>query len=316
MFKIISHIILIFSVSMSFFNCNQETVISRNKIKNVVIIVMDGARYSETWGDSTHLNIPHIANDMAKEGVIYTHFYNDGPTYTLGGHSAITTGIYADIDNTGLESPKYPSIFQYYNKTHNLAPQYSWIITSKDKLAVLADCSDSAWKGKYLASTDCGINGGGVGSGYRSDSLTYIRSCEILTNKHPNLVLINFKDPDEYGHNENREKYLQSINKTDEYIYLLWNLIRNDDFYRGNTTLFVTNDHGRHLDSVQDGFFNHGDGCEGCRHIFLYAFGPKIKKGAVIDTHRGLIDIPATVGAILNNGRPVGSGKIMTELFD
>ena len=37
-------------------------------------------------------------------------------------------------------------------------------------------------------------------------------------------------------------------------------------FYKDKTTLIVSNDHGRHIDS-KGGFQNHGDDCAGCRHI-------------------------------------------------
>ena len=51
--------------------------------RNVIIIVMDGARYSETWGDPTHQFIPRMAHEMADQGIIYTHFRNNGHMISL-----------------------------------------------------------------------------------------------------------------------------------------------------------------------------------------------------------------------------------------
>lgn len=80
--------------------------------ENVIVLVVDGPRYSETWGDNTHANIPRMDSLMASEGVICSGFYNLGETYTTAGHTAITTGFYQSIDNSGNENPSHVSFFQ------------------------------------------------------------------------------------------------------------------------------------------------------------------------------------------------------------
>jgi phosphopentomutase len=64
-----------------------------------------------------------------------------------------------------------------------------------------------------------------------------------------------------------------------------------------------------------EGFISHGDTCLGCRHIFLYAFGPDFKKGTIVNQKRELTDISATVAELLHFETPYGKGKVMTELF-
>ena len=277
---------------------------------------MDGPRYSETWGDSTHQYIPRMANDLLPQGVLSTNFYTHGPTYTSAGHTAITTGNYQEINNAGQEIPQYPSYFQYWLKKTNKDSTAAWVIASKDKLSVLADCQDPQWAGKYNPSTNCGINGSGVGSGYRDDSSTFEVTKTVLATYHPQLVLINFREPDYSGHQNNWPNYVNGISDIDEYIYQVWNFIENDSIYKGCTSLFVTNDHGRHLDTVANGFAGHGDNCEGCRHINFFACGPDFKKNLIVDEARGLIDIPATIAYLLNYNFPSGQGKIMHELFE
>lgn len=282
------------------------------KTKNVVVIVMDGPRYSETWGEVSHQYIPRISNQLASKGIINTTFYNNGPTWTTPGHAAITTGHYQDIDNSGKEFPKYSSIFQNFRKSKNVTPASTWIITSKDKLEVLNNCVDSNWKNKYQANTNCGING--LGSGYREDSVTFEKITEILSKDHPQLTLINLREPDFSGHTGNWSEYLNGIRASDEYIYQIWQFLENNPHYQGNTSLFITNDHGRHLDNL-GGFSSHGDNCEGCRHILLYASGPDFKQNMVIDIKRELIDIPSTIAELLDFQMPDRPGTIMTELF-
>ena len=236
--------------------------------------MVDGLRYSEGWGDSIHRYIPRMAEILSKQGVINTSFYNMGGTYTSAGHTALTTGVYQSINNAGMEYPKNPSIFQYWNQAYNNNQIKSWIITGKDKLAVLGDCTDNLWKGKFTPSINCGVDGLGLGSGYREDSLTLKTAIEILKENHPNLVLINFRDPDYSGHTGIWNNYIEGIRKTDEYVYRMWQFLQSDSIYNNTTTLFVTNDHGRHLDNVADGFAGHGDDCEGCRHLNFFALVP------------------------------------------
>lgn len=303
-------ILLVILVS---FSCKKETSKPGYLTENIIVVVIDGPRYSETWGDSTHQNIPYLANQLSKYGIVNTEFYNNGPTYTLAGHTAITTGFYQEIDNFGKELPQYPSFFQYWKAQNPDSLELSWIVTSKDKLEALTNCLYNKFNDKYIPSADCGISG--LGSGYRDDSVTFDTLINVLSEYHPKLTLVNFRDPDFSAHTRNWDNYLNGIRSTDEDIYQIWKFIQNDSYYKGKTTLFVTNDHGRHLDSISDGFVSHGDGCPGCRHINLYAFGPDFKQGIIIKTKRELIDITATISEIMHLNMEYGNGEIMYELF-
>jgi hypothetical protein len=303
----------LFIVIFSIFSCSKNSITQITSSKNLIIVVIDGARYSETWGEPNRKYIPLMAGQMAKFGVVYTHFYNNGVTSTIPGHTSITTGIYQIIDDFGTEWPKFPSIFQYLNLKYNHDTTSTLIIASKGKLAVLAKCKDQPEMNMYSPSVDCGIDG--LGSS-RDDSITFKVVQKILLEQHPNLVLIQFREPDFSGHTGNWEAYLKGISSSDEYVFHIWKLLQSDKFYKGKTTLMVTNDHGRHLDSIADGFISHGDTCEGCRHISFFACGPDIKQGQIIETKRELIDIPVTVAQILGLHLENVNGKVMTEIFN
>lgn len=294
----------------------QSKKVDRNYLtKNVILVIVDGLRYTEGLGDSTHQFIPRLAIDLAKEGVVNTNFYNMGDTYTTAGHTSITTGIYQSLDNTGAELPENPSFFQYWNQVYGNEQTKSWIITSKDKLAVLGNCKNPYWFGKYTPSVNSGVDGRGLGSGYREDSLTLKTTIEILTRHHPNLVLINFRDPDYSSHSGIWADYVNGIRKTDEYVFSLWKFLQSDTTYKNTTTLFLTSDHGRHSDNISNGFAGHGDDCEGCRHIEFFACGPDFAKGKVINMKREQIDLPVTVAELLGFELPDGKGEAMFELF-
>ncbi|MCH8902645.1 MAG: sulfatase-like hydrolase/transferase [Bacteroidetes bacterium] len=283
--------------------------------ENVIIVVQDGARYSETWGDPSHQYIPMMSDSFAPLGNIYTNFSNDGPTYTSAGHTAMTTGHYQDMNNGGGEYPAYESLFQRWLAQDNKLSNDCWIVTSKDKLEVLKECMQTDWSGKYNPMTDCGVGGNGVGSGYRKDTLTLIKIKQIMALDHPHFVFVSFRDPDNGAHSGQWNNYVTAIKKVDQLTYDLWQFIEQDPVYRGKTTFIVTNDHGRHLDNVSGGFANHGDTCEGCRHINMFAMGPDFYKGLIHSKKRGLIDIAATVAELLQIDLPRGEGEVMWELF-
>ncbi|MEY5047709.1 MAG: hypothetical protein RLZZ175_1068 [Bacteroidota bacterium] len=302
---------------LSLNNCKvnkEQSKISEYKTENIIVLVMDGPRYSETWGDSTHQYIPFMANKMAKSGVIFTNFFNDGFTYTSSGHTAICTGFKQEVENSkGNQLPSYPSYFQYYLKKTNAPSESAYIITSKDKLQILANCENVDFKNKYNPIADCGING--LGSGYRNDTTTFRKTIEILNIKQPKLLLVNFKEPDVSGHANKWNDYLKGIKTSDSLIYEIWKFIQNDPKYKNKTTLFVTNDHGRHLNGIKDGFVNHGCPCDGCRHINLFVMGPDFKKNLIIKNTYNQVDITATIAELLSIEMPFAQGKSIDELF-
>ena len=141
------------------------------------------------------------------------------------------------------------------------------------------------------------------------------RILKILPEQKPHLVLINFKEPDFQGHAKNYFKYILGIQSTDELAAKLWTWIQSQWFTGSWTALFITNDHGRHAEGHLNGYVSHGDDCPSCHHIALLAMGPDFKKGAVIDTHRGQIDVAETAAEILGVKLPASKGTLLTELL-
>ncbi|MBF9255354.1 sulfatase-like hydrolase/transferase [Pontibacter sp. 172403-2] len=282
------------------------------RTKNVIIVVIDGPRYSETWGNVPGY-IPAMSARMRPKGVFFSNFLNDAYTYTNAGHTAITTGINQPIDNNGNELPANPSIFQHWLKSTGKPATAAWIITSKDKLNILGNTLHPDWQNKYLPSQNCGVNG--PGSGYRADSLTLAVAKQILTRDKPNLVLINFMEPDGYAHAGNWDYYLKGISRDDRYVKQLWDFLRKNKNYKNNTTLLVTNDHGRHLDGIDGGWIEHGDNCAGCQHISLLALGPDFKKGRMVATQYTLVDIAPTIAWLLGFNFEQAQGHVIPDLF-
>ncbi|CAN5173676.1 hypothetical protein BH09BAC5_BH09BAC5_11470 [soil metagenome] len=293
--------------------CKVDEVKKTYKTKHVILIVVDGARYSETWGDSTRQNIPFENITLMPQATMITNFRNNVFTWTSSGHAALSTGVNESLDNGGNQFPSNPSYLQYWRKYTGAAAEKAWVITSKDKLYVLANTADADFQTKWMPRYDCGVNG--PFSGYREDSITKDHVIATLAQYHPDLMLINFREPDYSGHAGNWNNYINGIRSTDHYCSLIWSALQNDPYYSGTTTMIITNDHGRHLDGVLDGFVSHGDGCEGCRHIGFIAAGPDFKRNYICNYTYDQIDVSRTIAEIMGFPMPSTSGKIMKEIL-
>lgn len=284
------------------------------KTEYVYVLIIDGPRFTETFGDSTFKHIPIMGKELIHEGVLFYNFRNNGPTYTNAGHTAITTGHYQKISNAGKELPKRPNMFQYYLKAKQVDKNDAWIIASKGKLEILANTKNKRWWNMYMPSTYCGPKG--LAAEYGGDEPTFNKVMEVINSERPpHLMLVNFLAVDSYGHSNEWEKYLMSIKNCDQYVARIWKSIQNNPKLKDKTALIVTNDHGRHLDGHKNGFVNHGDNCEGCRHISLLAMGPDFKKDVVIQKGGEQVDISKTIAHVLGFDMPTSEGRILTELF-
>ena len=302
--------ITLLAAALLFNGCQSENSLFNNLpsndylTHNVVIVIIDGPRYEETWGDNLRRNIP-VQNNLSQEGVFFRNFYNEGNTYTISGHAAITTGHYQYVKNNGTQLPDNPSIFQAYLSHTKLPPDQAYFISGKNKLSAICDTKDMDWQGSYLPSYNIDD---------RDDSLTFKTALNVLETKKPSLTIIQFRGPDYYGHRNDKENYIRSIRSTDEYVGMIWNYLQSNDYYKNSTALLVTNDHGRHSEGVSTGFKDHGDRCEGCKHISLLALGPDFKKGVVVDAVYGQTDISPTVAELL--GFPwTSEGEMIKELI-
>lgn len=281
--------------------------------ENVFILIIDGPRFSETFGDSSRQFISHLANDIAPQGVLLINFKNNGTTTTVSGHAAITTGVYQNLKNNGLDFPKNPSIFQYFLKEKQLSKEKAWVVSSKGKLNILSNTTTKKWRDLYQPMSYCGLNGSA--DGYVGDPLTWINTKRIIQENKPKLMLINLLEVDVCGHNNNWKGYLQALKNTDDYAFELWEMIQKDEHYKNKTTLIITNDHGRHLDGHKDGFVGHGDKCLGCKQIYCIGIGPDFQKNKISNSPFELIDISKTVSELLQFQMPTSKGKLITDLF-
>jgi len=271
----------------------------------VIIFVIDGARRSETFADTSHAYIPHIWNDLRPQGTLLSSFHNQGITATVPGHSSMITGTWQNLANDGTERPTQPTIFEYYRKTHSVPQSDTYVVSGKSKLNVCSYGTDPLYGAAYGATED--VN-------YPDDHAVYDELMNVLQTDRPRLVLACFPSVDLAGHSSVWSSYTSAITAADSLAWKTWNYLQSDSFYTGQTYMFITNDHGRHNDA-NGGFTNHGDGCAGCRELMFLALGPDIWAGHSSDGYFTQRDICSTVGYLLDFPVPNSQGNLMPDIF-
>lgn len=273
---------------------------------NVVIVVIDGPRWTETFGDTSHAYVDQMWNELRPLGTLCTNFKNLGTTVTVPGHGAIVSGVFENLDNTGAERPSNPTIFEYLRKATGLPQSDTAVVGGKTKLDVCA-YSDHVDYGAAYGAADYVTSD--------TDVQTFADLESVLATDHPRLMLASFSDVDQIAHSGDWQGYLDTISTVDSLITLTWNTLQADTVYAGKTYMFITADHGRH-DDAHGGFQNHGDSCDGCRHIPLLALGPNIRADYTVSTLYTQRDLCTTAGTILGVPTPYSNGYTISELFE
>jgi hypothetical protein len=276
--------------------------------EKVFLVIIDGLRYSEGLGDTSHAHVPKMY-ELGLQGAIVEPFLNDRHTNTARGVPAIWCGawtemlLFKDRHCGGVENShcELPTIFEYYRK-HLSRPR-------EDCIYVLADVG-CAWKGSLDPE---------YGPDYwplyhsigESDMDVWYEAKAVLEAFHPSFMLLYLYRVDHFGHSGSWGYYTRSIEIADSIVGMLWDFAESDSAYAGKTTMFVTNDHGRHTDD----FSGHDCDCDGCRTIQLLAIGPDIRQGLVSNVPRTLCDIVPTIGELLGFSTGKATGSVMHELL-
>jgi hypothetical protein len=280
-------------------------VLLAQQTRYVIIAVIDGARYSETFGDPSHQYIPRIWSTLRPLGTIYTSYRNEGLTETNPGHASIMTGTWQNIANDGTVRPHMPTLFEYFRKGTGATADQNYVVLGKTKLDILAYSDHPSYGSTF---------GGWVkySASQYDDLIALSNFTDAETTSHPRVLIVNLPKTDNAGHSGSWSSYLTALRAADSLVNEMWNVVQKDAILAGKTTMFVTNDHGRH-DDQHGGFQNHGDGCEGCRRIMLLAVGPDTPANAIDSSGRQQIDIAPTVGRLLGFATPYAVGIVLNS---
>lgn len=107
----------------------------------------------------------------------------------------------------------------------------------------------------------------------RSDFVTYEYSKEYIKQYKPRVLYMAFDETDDLAHGGKYKQYLEFAQQEDGFIKSLWEMIQADPFYKNNTTLLITCDHGRG-DVPQEKWRDHGSDVVGSEQTWFAVMGP------------------------------------------
>lgn len=140
-------------------------------------------------------------------------------------------------------------------------------------------------------------------SAVRLDVFTHQFALEYLQHQKPRLLYVAYGETDDFAHDRRYDQYLAAAHRTDSFIAQLWQQLQADPYYRDQTTLLITTDHGRGnqssnwsmhagaraLERQLTGYLKplakHGQGIAGSDEIWFAAIGPSIPAQGLVKTN-------------------------------
>jgi hypothetical protein len=128
----------------------------------------------------------------------------------------------------------------------------------------------------------------------RLDVFTQEFALEHMRLHKPKLLYIALGEADDFAHLGQYDQYLAAIHRSDQFIADLWQELQNDPYYRDQTTLLISTDHGRgeatqwrsHGKSAAvPGYKGPVPQIAGSEQIWLAAMGPDIPAAGLIRTN-------------------------------
>jgi hypothetical protein len=158
----------------------------------------------------------------------------------------------------------------------------------------------------------------------RFDHLTFSIFLDLLQRKRPRFAHLSLDDPDRTGHHgKNYASYVGALRSADKTLAALWQFLQSDPFYRSNTTLFVTSDHGRGSQMLGEmNWRNHGDNVPDSSQVWVYVRGVGVGEGKLEarDTQLQQTQVAATIADLLGKRKefeqlvPVRGKSFLTSL--
>jgi len=126
-----------------------------------------------------------------------------------------------------------------------------------------------------------------------TDIRTAAEALDLLDTAKPRVLYVAFGDTDEFAHTGDYAGYLLALERGDEFLRQVWRRLQQDPFYRDQTTLIVSTDHGRGH-TPMSAWMDHsspryhalypkyqpqynGKGVEGSQNIWVAAIGPAVR---------------------------------------
>lgn len=85
----------------------------------------------------------------------------------------------------------------------------------------------------------------------RMDAFTHHSVLNSLAQDKPRVIYISYGETDDFAHEGHYEQYLLAAHRTDRFLREIWDTVQGDPFYRDNTVLLISTDHGRGEEPIE-----------------------------------------------------------------
>lgn len=151
----------------------------------------------------------------------------------------------------------------------------------------------------------------------RLDAFTHHYALSYMQNHHPKVTYIAYGETDDFAHDGEYDQYVLAANKVDKFIREIWTFIQSDRFYRNNTAILISVDHGRgespletwqhhaskaSLQGYMEALDQYEDGIVGSDAVWIAALGKGVTGKQMINTGAGCVgsnQIAATILTLL-----------------
>lgn len=259
--------------------------------------------WRETKAERREALLPFIWNEVANQGEIHGNRnagskvnLTNGMRFSYPGYNEILTGKADDKNiksNDKIYNPNVTILEEYNNSSKykgKVAAFTSWdvfpyIINDKRSGIPVNAAFDSATN-TPLSDREIFLNKlqkeipspwGSV----RLDAFTHNYALEYMQKNHPSLVYIAYGETDDFAHDGEYDAYLNSAHTTDAMLKELWEYVQTDAFYKDQTTLIITTDHGRGTEPLAT-WKSHGSDIKGADQTWLIILGASAEKDGEI----------------------------------
>lgn len=108
----------------------------------------------------------------------------------------------------------------------------------------------------------------------RHDYYTFRFAMAHLKTYQPRALYISFGEPDDWAHEGNYEKTLQSLERIDDYLRELWQHLQATPKYKDKTSILITVDHGR--GNTPKDWTDHGEKVPEAQYIWMAFISPDV----------------------------------------
>lgn len=261
------------------------------------------AKLIEKFYDSLETNsrkkvMPFFWSEIEKKGQIYgdpalssSFQLTNKRIFSYPGYNEILTGEADDsIDSNAKIYNKNKTILEALNEDqrykNKVAAFASWdvfpYIINDKRSGVEVNAGYMPVKGTELSFIENFVNeyqdkAPILGESWRFDLFTYLIAMEHLKKNKPKAIFVGFDETDEFAHYGSYDTYIKSLHYTDAFIKSMWEYVNSDPFYKDNTYLIITTDHGRGNGAEEDSMWtSHGINVRGAEMTWLAVLGPNL----------------------------------------